>query len=213
MLYNAYKSLLYLHNLGQVNWCTVIEKLLYSCGMGHIWEKQLVEDENLLLLSIKETLSEKYMNDTMRSLSECGVGSKLRNFRMYKARYCMESYLLVLKNIKYVQILARFRLSSHNLRIETGRHLRPKVPAEKRLCLYCCLNEVENEVHFLLRCPSYVCQRNKLFVVCNAVIPNFSELEENDKFVELMSSKNECLLRALAQFILHADKKRCEQVL
>ena len=58
---------------------------------------------------------------------------------------------------------ARFRISSHNLRIETGRHEKPKIPSEDRTCLKCNLNEVEDEIQscdlskllFILRKSKY----------------------------------------------------------
>ena len=47
--------------------------------------------------------------------------------------------------------IARFRMSSHTLAIETGRHAKPKIAKEERKCRYCNLDDVEDEEHFLLR--------------------------------------------------------------
>ena len=49
--------------------------------------------------------------------------------------------------------LSRFRLSSHNLSIETGRY--NSVPKEERLCNFCNMQNTEDEFHFLLVCPHY----------------------------------------------------------
>jgi hypothetical protein len=53
----------------------------------------------------------------------------------------------------YIQrnILSKFRISSHNVEIEKGRYM--NIPAEQRICRLCKL-DVENEIHFLLECPS-----------------------------------------------------------
>ena len=48
-------------------------------------------------------------------------------------------------------MLAKLRLSSHSLQIEMGR--RNNIPREQRRCH--CREPVEDELHFLLRCPSY----------------------------------------------------------
>ena len=56
----------------------------------------------------------------------------------------------------YKQTLANFRCSSHDLKIETGRHL--NIDRDFRFCsLYLRRNVyvVENEVHFLIDCPVY----------------------------------------------------------
>ncbi len=48
-------------------------------------------------------------------------------------------------------MLAKLRMSSHNLHVETGR--RNGVPREQRLCH--CETDVETECHFLSICESY----------------------------------------------------------
>ena len=49
------------------------------------------------------------------------------------------------------------------LAIETGRHDKPKIAKEERKCRYCNLDEVEDEKHFLLKCPLYNEERLSLF--------------------------------------------------
>ena len=57
---------------------------------------------------------------------------KLCIFRTFKQDYCMEGYLLLLPNLKHMSTIARFRMSSHTLAIETGRHAKPKIAKEER---------------------------------------------------------------------------------
>ena len=47
--------------------------------------------------------------------------------------------------VSEIQILSKFRLSAHRLRIETGRHTKPKTLLEKRKCHTC--NNLEDEFH------------------------------------------------------------------
>ena len=46
--------------------------------------------------------------------------------------------------------IARFRMTSHTLAIETWRHAKPKIAKEERKCRYC---NLDDEEHFLLKCP------------------------------------------------------------
>ncbi len=56
---------------------------------------------------------------------------------------------------KLRKVLSMYRLSQHNLTIETGRHRQTWLPKEDRLCPHSTGNEVETELHFLTSCPKY----------------------------------------------------------
>ena len=45
--------------------------------------------------------------------------------------------------------------SNHPLAIEIGRQKNPKTPREERICTVCEENAIEDEEHFLLKCPTY----------------------------------------------------------
>ena len=56
--------------------------------------------------------------------------------------------------------LARFKCGVYPLAIETGRY--SDKPVEKRVCLSCPYDTVEDEFHFLLLCPAYQKERTNL---------------------------------------------------
>ena len=78
----------------------------------------------------------------------------LRTYRLFKTEIKLEPYLLEIKNSVTRRFLSRFRLSSHNLYIETGRWQRPKIPPEDRICPSC-INGVEDEIHVFVQCQRY----------------------------------------------------------
>ena len=53
---------------------------------------------------------------------------------------------------QYKKLICKLRLSSHCLCIETGRY--KNVPLEHRICPMCKF-DVEDEYHFMLKCPAY----------------------------------------------------------
>ena len=61
--------------------------------------------------------------------------------------------LYIITNKRFRITLSRFRLSSHKLEIERGRH--HNIDRENRICIFCNLKAIENEYHFLLVCPLY----------------------------------------------------------
>ena len=66
---------------------------------------------------------------------------------------------------------SRLRLSSHRLRVETGRWMR--IPREERLC-NCSLNEIQNEEHAVLRCDRTLHLRG------DRTLSSMTELFESD---------------------------------
>jgi len=61
--------------------------------------------------------------------------------------------------IKYKYVcheLAKLRVISHRLRIETGSYGRNRIERHARLCEVCTSGQVEDEYHFLFECSGYI---------------------------------------------------------
>ena len=72
-------------------------------------------------------------------------------------------YFLNTTTVK-LQKTTQLRLISHSLKIESGRHRRPVIPKEERLCI---CGEIEDEEHFVLKCRLYCHIRQKYGVQSN----------------------------------------------
>ena len=147
----------------------------------------LMNKNNKLLDTQKEKVYSTHMEKCMARIKSNTEG-KLRIFRTSNQDYCMEGYLLLLPNSKHISTIARFRMSSHTLAIETGKHAKPKIATEGRKCRYCNLDDVEDEKHFLLKCPLYNKEHLCLF---NSVVLNVSAMSQGDVFVYLLRSKSQ----------------------
>ena len=55
----------------------------------------------------------------------------------------------------YRKVISKIRCSNHPLAIEIGRQKNPKTPREERICTVCEENAIEDEEHFLSKCPTY----------------------------------------------------------
>ena len=73
--------------------------------------------------------------------------------------------------------LTRFRISNHCLAIEKGRHSKPKTPIEKRSCLVCDTQEIEDEEHFLCNCQFFNNLRTTFITNCERL--GFYGLEQD----------------------------------
>ena len=100
--------------------------------------------------------------------------------------------------MKHKIALSRFRLSNHALMIEKGRHL--NIDKNERTCKFC-KNKIENEEHFLIKCPLYCVERIYLESVCSKNCIRYGTLTEEQKFIFIMSNENEEIIKALGKFI------------
>ena len=86
----------------------------------------------------------------------------------------------------YRNAVARLRLSSHQLLIETGRHR--NIKREDRKCTLCNLNDIEDEFHFMLVCPFYQDLRHI--------------------YISMLNSSNLNVLNAIGIYYTKANHKR-----
>ena len=142
---------------------------------------------------------------------KCKVGkNKLRTFKTFKPHFGKEKYLDIIKNATPRCTLSRFRLSSHKLKIETGRYNSRNgyVRPEDRVCQLCDLNVCEDERHFLIVCPAYSILRQDLLTLGSATNRWFDTYDTFNKFNWLMSNEDAEIIRCLASFIQKAFEKR-----
>ena len=136
----------------------------------------------------------------------CGINApqaKLRTYGLIKHDIGRENYLIQIRNIKVRQKLTKLRLSNHKLRIEVGRHM--GLQKEERVCEVC-NEDIEDEIHFLVKCKHYEPLRRSLLETCMQLKPNFMFYSDEEKFIYLMT--NHSLLGNVSKFIDSAYEER-----
>jgi len=95
---------------------------------------------------------------------------------------------------KFRMSLSRLRMSSHRLKVETGRWQKPTaIPFNERKCTVCL--KLEDEFHFLLECPLYKDLRKTY--VKKYYWKNTNKLTFN----ELITSENETVIKNISMFV------------
>lgn len=84
----------------------------------------------------------------------------------------------------------------------------PSYSVNKRTCLLCNQNCIEDECHFLTECPLYKEERNSFFHYVSILNKNFILLTKKDKFIWLMSNEDKIITTKLSEFLINAFKKR-----
>ena len=101
--------------------------------------------------------------------------------------------------MKYQRSIAKIRLSSHNLSIETGRYSNTSKASR---CCFSCADCVEDEYHFILVCPVYANFRRKYIKEYYYKRPSMFKL------VQLFNTENYITMSNLGKFIFNSMKLR-----
>ena len=122
---------------------------------------------------------------------------KMRTYRLLIQSLGPEDYLLATTDVKNRVAMTKLRLSNDNLSIEKGRH--QNVPLSDRSCPFC-PEHLENELHFLIKCPTYANLRARLFADVEVLCIGFSyPQDENFLFWFLLS--NPIISESTAKYI------------
>ena len=154
-----------------------------------------------ILVQFKLKLYEQEQTRIIKAIADFQQQPKLRIYKLFKTEFRTELYLYSDLPKKLINVIARFRVSSHNLRIETGRYEKPKLPESERLCEKCNTGAVENEIHCLLICTKHCLFRQRLLSVAETVINNFKNMCIKDKFIAIMRCRNKDLALAVGNFL------------
>ena len=115
---------------------------------------------------------------------------KLRTYCLFKTKFEMEPYLQYKYQISNRRNYTKMRVSAHTLAVETGRYTQPKTPLHLRKCVFCNLDELEDEEHVVLRCPRYDTIRTELVSKLSCQNDNVCNLTDRDKFIFIMNAGN-----------------------
>ena len=118
---------------------------------------------------------------------------------MFKTEFGSEKYIEAISDCSYSIAMTKLRSSSHTLEVERGRYTKPKTNICERLCPVC--NVIEDKIHFLANCKLYDAERTHFFGKVTAKIQNLHELNDADKFILLMSTKDKQILVWTGKFI------------
>ena len=171
MVYTSYLECIRMAEDCNIGWLSGVKILLHYVNKENIWLRMLshtnIENPNQLCKQITSVFNEKYsvpwkdvIDNGISSTNQNG-GNKLRTYCTYKQSYCRENYLCMIKCKETRSRFTRLRVSAHNLMIETGRHLKPKLNVEDRVCTACHI--IEDESHFVTSCSIYTTLRQTMY--------------------------------------------------
>ena len=119
---------------------------------------------------------------------------------MFKEFKNVFEFSMYLDNVPKTYRIAftKLRLSSHPLRIETGRYGNDRINQNQRYCLICGSGDIEDEYHFVCICKPYETIRKHYLKKTYYVRPSVA------KFIDLLQTINKSVLLRLCKFIHEA---------
>jgi hypothetical protein len=174
-----------------------VKKLLNSHGFGYAFYNTGNVDVNFPSM-FKERVIDSYIQQWHTSVESSPV---LYTYKWLKLNFGYQTYLDVLPFPLRCNI-TKIRLSSHSLRIQTGRYGANRIDRNQRICLYCDSGDIEDEFHFICICSRFNTLRNQYIKKYFYIRPSMF------KFVELMKSCNKNVLSKLSKYIEEAMKLR-----
>lgn len=132
----------------------------------------------------------------------------MRTYRIFKNNFSFESYLN-LGNPVERKVIAKFRISDHNLEVERGRY--KGLQLNDRICKLC-NSSIEDEVHYLLECPSLSHVRDPLIDNICFKYKNFKNLNSISKFIWLMTSEDTVIIQFVYKLLNSLAEEKNEKL-
>ena len=156
---------------------------LDSIALRDVWDTQNIPPEFKNIEHLKSkmntALEDKYVRGWTCQINDPNENPILRTYAKLKSNIITEPYLTSLRVKRYQMNIARFRVSSHQLVIEKGRHQLPVIPLHER-CHYSTKGKVDDELHFLLQCDFNEQDRRSFFNSISGYLDNVYAVDENE---------------------------------
>ena len=198
-----------------------IDSIVHQSYPGHVAAtlfqhiQNLGHVNNLDILTTPKINTKKLLKNAYNKIwmDKLRLTSRGKYFLTFKNNICYEQYLNHINFRNLTRELTKLRLSDHNLMIEQGRKAKIKLPHERRTCKLCYnerLSQTEDEIHFPFDCQwrKYIALRENLIAEITSQVPQFYKLNNIQKFVYIMSSEDQIIVRKFSLFVTQMNKER-----
>ena len=158
-----------LHHNGKTSFYSNIMKIVEYYDLNYDFSRNSLSDS--IVNRDIGIMKNKYVSYWNRTLQQ---SQKLSFYCTIKDACSPSPYLVLARKNPSRKALVSFRISSHQLRIETGRY--EKIPRDDRICYFCTRNKIEDKNHFLLDCKAYSQIKDTFFSKLETKIPHIKPL-------------------------------------
>ena len=188
------------------SWSNEVKSIFYNSSLHSTYDT----GNPFPLKCVLDTIKQNFKLDQEQYLKyECEQKPKLRTFISFKKFNVLSPYIT--KPLTFLQrkSIAKIRLGSLELRIESGRFCRPRLEIHERTCQVCEIEtesaEIETEFHFLFLCNRYV-QLRRAWMAKLKLPENFTDLPDHEKLDIVFNEPDN--VKPTARFIIDAYSMR-----
>ena len=193
-----------LHHKRKTSFYSNLMKIVDYCDLNYDFSCNSLSDSIVnRYIGIMTNKYVSYWNQTLQQ------SQKLSFYCTIKDDYSPSLYLVLTRKNPSRKALVRLRISSHQLRIETGRY--ENIPRNERICHVCTSNKIEDENHFLLDCKASQI-RDIFFSKLETKIPDFKSLSHDTLISVLMNSSDYLINCQLVSFISQCFELRTKLI-
>ena len=190
----VYKMCLEECNNGKNNWLYNVKDLLVKNGFAYIWDQQNIMNVNVFINAFQQRLLDNFYQCWYSEKENSAV---LELYNNVKVSFGYEQYLdFVPFDLR--TYITKIRLSAHSLHIQTGRYTRNRLPRNERYCLFCRNSDIEDEFHFIIKCPCYSALRSKYIKIHYYIRPSML------KFIEMLQTDDKKIILNLSKYLKSA---------
>ncbi|XP_076106386.1 uncharacterized protein LOC143075036 isoform X1 [Mytilus galloprovincialis] len=168
------------------SWALEIKTILGKCDLlNHYNMSSLLGMSNKNFLGLVKHRLTTIAAENWKA--ECAGMPKLRTYVKIKSDYCQEPTLLKTLSTNKRAVLSKLRSGTFPIEIEKGRYR--QIPVERRICKLCTKQAIEDEIHFVIKCPAYDQERQTMFNIANQKLTiDLQELSDEEQFKTLLTS-------------------------
>ena len=182
-----------LHYSGQTSFYSSLIKMSEYYNFPNFNYYTLNENNIKQYINLKKKKYISYWHQTLQH------SQKLSFYYTIKKTFGPSAYLDLTRKNASRKALVKLRISSHKLLIETGRY--DNIPRNERVCNVCNRKTIEDEIHFLLDCPSYSSLRDMFFSKIEPSLPFTPLLVKETLLSHIMNSTDYFINTQLISFV------------
>ena len=171
-------------------WIEKVEFILNTMGFGETWISEEIQPSCEAFSRKVKTRLTDISNQNWHS--ETYNSGHCVTYRTFKNDCSFEQYLVTVSKNDAIT-LCKFRAGNSKIPVVTGRFTGTE--RHERMCQLCQLNELGDELHYIMSCPNFNVARKRLIKETHWTRPNMKKLGD------LFSSTDTKQLHNLAEFI------------